>query len=53
MNENEMKTEEAKKVLEQELITRIQSCSKEVEDVLKKYNCSLRIEQVIKVLPNA
>ena len=44
--------EEAKKILEDQLRKTVNDCSKDVEAVLRKYNCRLQVEQVIKVLPN-
>lgn len=48
----EMTAEDAQKVIEEALRSRIDGCSEEVNAILKKYNCRLQIEQVIKVIPN-
>lgn len=48
----EVSPEEAQKVIEEALKARVSECSKEVEDVLRKYNCRIEIQQVLRVFPN-
>lgn len=48
----EVSPEEAQKVLAEALKARVEGCSKEVEDVLRKYNCRIEVQQVLKVFPN-